>query len=82
MGRQLLDGGLGTLAAATLPTDIVPLLARVLSLLLVVLTGGATAAHARRFRPYLIAVGPTGGVGPGVVGDVGWLPCTGSVRPG
>ncbi|WP_323376593.1 VC0807 family protein [Streptomyces sp. RB17] len=48
--EQLLDGGLGTLAAATLPTDVVPLLARVLSLLLLVLTVAATAAHARRFR--------------------------------
>ncbi|MFF3916168.1 VC0807 family protein [Streptomyces sp. NPDC001852] len=48
--EQLLDGALGTLAAATLPTDVVPLLARVLSLLLLVLTGVATAACARRFR--------------------------------
>ncbi|MEV5873065.1 VC0807 family protein [Streptomyces sp. NPDC052101] len=48
--EQLLDGGLGTLAAATLPTDIVPLLARVLSLLLLALTATATAVYARRFR--------------------------------
>ncbi|MEU4929042.1 VC0807 family protein [Streptomyces yokosukanensis] len=48
--EQLLDGGLGSLAAATLPTDVVPLLARVLSLLLLALTAVATAAYARRFR--------------------------------
>jgi hypothetical protein len=48
--EQLLDGGLGTLAAATLPTDAVPLLTRVLSLLLLALTVAATAACARRFR--------------------------------
>jgi hypothetical protein len=48
--EQLLDGSLGTLAAATLPTDAVPLLTRVLSLLLLALTVAATAAGARRFR--------------------------------
>jgi hypothetical protein len=48
--EQLLDGGLGTLAAATLPTDTVPLLARVQSLLLLALSAAATAAYARRFR--------------------------------
>ncbi|MER6567634.1 VC0807 family protein [Streptomyces sp. NPDC001093] len=48
--EQLLDGGLGTLAAATLPTDTVPLLTRVLSLLLIALTAAATAAYARRLR--------------------------------
>jgi hypothetical protein len=48
--EQLLDGGLGTLAAATLPTDTVPLLARALSLLLLALAAGATAVYARRFR--------------------------------
>lgn len=48
--EQLVDGGLGTLAAATLPTDIVPLLTRVVSLSLLALTAAATAAYARRFR--------------------------------
>ncbi|WP_251095417.1 VC0807 family protein [Streptomyces sp. Caat 7-52] len=48
--EQLLDGGLSTLAAATLPTDTVPLLNRVGSLLLLGLAVGATAAYARRFR--------------------------------
>ncbi|WP_256725667.1 VC0807 family protein [Streptomyces sp. IMTB 2501] len=48
--EQLLDGAFGTLAAATLPTGIVPLLTRVLSLLLLTLTAAATAAYARRFR--------------------------------
>ncbi|MEU9477561.1 VC0807 family protein [Streptomyces sp. NPDC048191] len=48
--EQLLDGGLGALAAVTLPTDMVPLLTRVLSLLLLVLAAAATAAYARRFR--------------------------------
>ncbi|MGN5380698.1 VC0807 family protein [Streptomyces lasalocidi] len=48
--EQLLDGGLGTLAAATLPTDTVPLLTRVVSLSLLALTAVATAAYARRFR--------------------------------
>ncbi|MES4887203.1 VC0807 family protein [Streptomyces sp. NPDC096012] len=48
--EQLLDGALGTLAAATLPTDTVPLLARVQSLLLLALTAAVTAAYARRFR--------------------------------
>ncbi|MEU8691682.1 VC0807 family protein [Streptomyces sp. NPDC048665] len=48
--EQLLDGSLGTLAAATLPTDTVPLLTRVASLSLLALTAVATAAYARRFR--------------------------------
>ncbi|WP_225825204.1 VC0807 family protein [Streptomyces naphthomycinicus] len=48
--EQLLDGGLGALAAATLPADTVPLLVRVLSLVLLALAAGATAAYARRFR--------------------------------
>ncbi|WBO63074.1 VC0807 family protein [Streptomyces camelliae] len=48
--EQLLDGGLGTLAAATLPSDTVPLLTRVVSLSLLVLTAAATAGYARRFR--------------------------------
>ncbi|MEU8969329.1 VC0807 family protein [Streptomyces monashensis] len=48
--EQLLDGGLGTLAAATLPTDTVPLLTRVVSLSLLAVTAVATAAYARRFR--------------------------------
>ncbi|MFG3015328.1 VC0807 family protein [Streptomyces cinerochromogenes] len=48
--EQLLDGALSTLAAATLPTDTVPLFDRVLSLLLLGLTAGATAVYARRFR--------------------------------
>ncbi|MGW3207673.1 VC0807 family protein [Streptomyces sp. NPDC001135] len=48
--EQLLDGGIGTLAAATLPTDVVPLLGRVLSLLLLALAAAVTAAYARRFR--------------------------------
>ncbi|MER6732315.1 VC0807 family protein [Streptomyces puniciscabiei] len=65
---QLLDGGLGTLAAATLPTDVVPLLARVLSLLLLALTGAATVACARRFRtrhglPLFGAPGTAAGTG-------------------
>ncbi|GHE01301.1 VC0807 family protein [Streptomyces alanosinicus] len=47
---QVLDGGVGTLAAATLPTDSVPLLTRVVSLLLLALTVAVTAAYARRFR--------------------------------
>ncbi|MFF9152781.1 VC0807 family protein [Streptomyces sp. NPDC014846] len=48
--EQLLDGGLGTLAAATLPTDTVPLLARAESLTLLALAAVATAVYARRFR--------------------------------
>ncbi|MGV9930703.1 VC0807 family protein [Streptomyces olivaceoviridis] len=48
--EQLLDGALGSAAAATLPTDAVPLLDRALSLLLLVLTAGATAVYTRRFR--------------------------------
>ncbi|MFI1835779.1 VC0807 family protein [Streptomyces olivaceoviridis] len=48
--EQLLDGALGSAAAATLPTDTVPLLDRALSLLLLVLTAGATAVYTRRFR--------------------------------
>ncbi|WP_234384471.1 VC0807 family protein [Streptomyces sp. MMG1121] len=48
--EQLLDGGLGTLAAATLPTDTVPLFTRVVSLSLLALTAVATAAYARHFR--------------------------------
>ncbi|WP_258055633.1 VC0807 family protein [Streptomyces sp. Ru62] len=48
--EQLLDGVLGSVAAATLPTDTVPLLDRALSLLLLGLTAGATAVCARRFR--------------------------------
>jgi hypothetical protein len=66
--EQLLDGGLGTLAAATLPTDVVPLLARFLSLLLLVLTAGATVAYARGFRtrhgiPLFGAPGTAAGAG-------------------
>ncbi|MGJ5752569.1 intracellular septation protein A [Streptomyces puniciscabiei] len=66
--EQLLDGGLGTLAAATLPTDAVPLLARALSLLLLALTGAATVAYARRFRtrhglPLFGAPGTAAGAG-------------------
>ncbi|MEU6506381.1 VC0807 family protein [Streptomyces sp. NPDC046942] len=48
--EQLLDGGLGTLAAAVLPSDTVPLLTRVVSLSLLALTAAATAGYARRFR--------------------------------
>lgn len=48
--EQLLDGALSALAAATLPTDTVPLFDRVLSLLLLALTAAATAIYARRFR--------------------------------
>ncbi|UFR01591.1 hypothetical protein KBP30_10520 [Streptomyces sp. Go40/10] len=48
--EQFLDGALSTLAAAMLPTDTVPLFDRVLSLLLLGLTAGATAVYARRFR--------------------------------
>ncbi|MGW2488964.1 VC0807 family protein [Streptomyces sp. NPDC001606] len=48
--EQLLDGGLGTLAALTLPTDTVPLLVRAQSLLLLALTALASFAYARRFR--------------------------------
>ncbi|MEU1707766.1 VC0807 family protein [Streptomyces sp. NPDC005706] len=47
---QLLDGALGILAALTLPTDTVPLLARLQSLLLLALAAAVTAVHARRFR--------------------------------
>lgn len=48
--EQILDGGFGTLAALTLPTDTVPLLARVQSLVLLALAATATAVHTRRFR--------------------------------
>ncbi|MEU1462692.1 hypothetical protein ABZ467_18785 [Streptomyces sp. NPDC005727] len=48
--EQLLDGGLGILTALTLPTDTVPLLARLQSLLLLALAAAVTAVHARRFR--------------------------------
>ncbi|WP_318200665.1 VC0807 family protein [Streptomyces sp. SCL15-4] len=48
--EQLLDGALGALAAATLPTDTVPLLDRAVSLVLLALAAGITAAYARRFR--------------------------------
>lgn len=48
--EQLLDGALGSVAAATLPADTVPLLDRALSLLLLGLTAGATAVYTRRFR--------------------------------
>ncbi|MFE1312425.1 VC0807 family protein [Streptomyces sp. NPDC058755] len=48
--EQLLDGGFGTLAALTLPTDTVPLLARVQSLVLLTLAAVATAICTRRFR--------------------------------
>ncbi|MGW2418562.1 VC0807 family protein [Streptomyces sp. NPDC001709] len=71
--EQLLDGGLGTLAAATLPTDTVPLLTRVLSLLLLTMTAAATAVYARRFRtrhghPLLGAPDTGGGDVPGTGG--------------
>ncbi|WP_229854029.1 VC0807 family protein [Streptomyces filipinensis] len=66
--EQLLDGGVGTLAAATLPTDVVPLLARVLSLLLLAVAAAVTAAYARRFRtrhglPLFGAPGTASGAG-------------------
>ncbi len=66
--EQLLDGGVGTLAAVTLPTDVVPLLARVLSLLLLALAAVATAAYARRFHarhglPLFDAPGTASGAG-------------------
>ncbi|MFH9399711.1 VC0807 family protein [Streptomyces sp. NPDC017638] len=48
--EQLLDGALGALAAATLPTDTVPLLDRAASLVLLALAVGITAAYTRRFR--------------------------------
>ncbi|MGV9754632.1 VC0807 family protein [Streptomyces tricolor] len=48
--EQLLDGGLSALAAAMLPTDTVPLLDRVVSLVLLGLTAGATLVYAHRFR--------------------------------
>ncbi|MFI9804454.1 VC0807 family protein [Streptomyces sp. NPDC052301] len=48
--EQLLDSGLGALAAATLPPDTVPLLGRGLSLLLLLLAAAVTAGYARRFR--------------------------------
>ncbi|MFJ4326182.1 VC0807 family protein [Streptomyces tricolor] len=48
--EQLLDGGLSALAAATLPTDTVPLLDRVVSFGLLGLTAGATLVYAHRFR--------------------------------
>ncbi|MEU2711663.1 VC0807 family protein [Streptomyces sp. NPDC007205] len=66
--EQLLDGGIGALAAATLPTDVVPLLGRVLSFLLLALAAAVTAAYARRFRtrhglPLFGAPGTGGGAG-------------------
>ncbi|MER6031311.1 VC0807 family protein [Streptomyces sp. NPDC001851] len=71
--EQLLDGGIGTLAAATLPTDVVPLLSRVLSLVLLALAAAVTAAYARRFRtrhglPLLGAPGTGGGAADPPVG--------------
>ncbi|MFD8392035.1 hypothetical protein ACFV2N_23280 [Streptomyces sp. NPDC059680] len=74
---HLLDGGHGTLTAATLPTDAVPRLAGVPSLLRLALTAAATAARTRRC-----------GIRHGRrrrhthPGDVGWHPCTPSGRPG
>nr|WP_309485401.1 VC0807 family protein [Streptomyces sp. WELS2] len=48
--EQFLDGGVGTLAAATLPPDTVPLLDRAVSLTLLALAAGISAGYARRFR--------------------------------
>ncbi|WP_258054666.1 VC0807 family protein [Streptomyces sp. Ru71] len=48
--EQLLDGGSGVLAALALPTDVVPLLARVQSVALLALVAAVTAVYARRFR--------------------------------
>ncbi|MER7225269.1 VC0807 family protein [Streptomyces rubradiris] len=48
--EQFLDGGVGALAAATLPPDTVPLLDRAVSLTLLALAAGITAGYARRFR--------------------------------
>ncbi|MEU7558535.1 VC0807 family protein [Streptomyces eurythermus] len=48
--EQFLDGGVGALAAATLPPDTVPLLDRAVSLALLTLAAGITAGYARRFR--------------------------------
>ncbi len=48
--EQLLDGGIGTLAALTLPADTVPLLTRLQSLVLLALAAVVTAAYTRRFR--------------------------------
>ncbi|MEU2060276.1 VC0807 family protein [Streptomyces sp. NPDC013455] len=48
--EQFLDGALGSLAAATLPTDTVPLLDRAVSFTLLGLTAVITAGYARRFR--------------------------------
>ncbi|MEU9987000.1 VC0807 family protein [Streptomyces sp. NPDC048045] len=48
--EQLLDGGLGALAALTLPTDTVPLLARAQSVTLLALAAVVTAVYSRRFR--------------------------------
>ncbi|MEV4336716.1 VC0807 family protein [Streptomyces sp. NPDC049590] len=48
--EQLLDGGVGALAAATLPPDTVPLLDRAVSLALLALAAVTTAGYARRFR--------------------------------
>ncbi|MEU5083178.1 VC0807 family protein [Streptomyces eurythermus] len=48
--EQFLDGGVGALAAATLPPDTVPLLDRAVSLTLLSLAAAVTAGYARRFR--------------------------------
>ncbi|MEU7086463.1 VC0807 family protein [Streptomyces achromogenes] len=48
--EQFLDGGVGSLAAATLPPDTVPLLDRAVSLALLALAAGITAGYAHRFR--------------------------------
>ncbi|MFF9580718.1 VC0807 family protein [Streptomyces achromogenes] len=48
--EQFLDGGIGALAAATLPPDTVPLLDRAVSLALLAVAAGITAGYARRFR--------------------------------
>ncbi|MEV5349457.1 VC0807 family protein [Streptomyces achromogenes] len=48
--EQFLDGGVGVLAAATLPPDTVPLLDRAVFLALLALAAGITAGYAHRFR--------------------------------
>ncbi|MGQ4419032.1 hypothetical protein ACN6LA_006094 [Streptomyces sp. SAS_269] len=58
--EQLLDGGLGIRAALTLLTDIVPLLARVQSLLLLALATAVTAAGSVPATAFRCSATPSG----------------------